>query len=162
MTTAPMTSVMQRINKLMNLDEPQNPVVPLNTQDDQESLIRRKSMENELEVDFQEARKALKTVMEIGSQAADELHSVAQSTEHAAHYQSLAGIVKATADAAERLVDISKKKMDILVQDKKLPGAEASTNITQQAVFVGDSAQLLHLLKDKGKELEDGQRLLLE
>jgi hypothetical protein len=91
------------------------------------------------------ARKNIKSLIEKGNGAIDELLLVAKHSEHPRAYEVVAGLIKNLSDLNKDLLDIQKKKQD-------LQGTKNSDNKDvniDKAVFVGSTAELMKLIKNK-------------
>jgi len=91
------------------------------------------------------ARKNIKSLIEKGNGAMDELLLVAKHSEHPRAYEVVAGLIKNLSDLNKDLLDIQKKKQD-------LQGTKNSDNKDvniDKAVFVGSTAELMKLIKNK-------------
>lgn len=81
-------------------------------------------------------------------EALDSALELAQETDSARAYEVVGQLVKHTVDSAEKIIDIHRKLKEIENGDK----ANSPTNVTNNAVFVGTTAEALKLLKATFKE----------
>jgi hypothetical protein len=101
---------------------------------------------NAVETDSDIARENLKDLLNKGSRAVDELAVVARDSQHPRAYEVMAGMLKNLADMNKDLLEIQKRKKDLLVtNDKKSVG---DVNV-DKALFVGSTSDLMKLLKEK-------------
>ena len=104
----------------------------------------------EAESDYDYARKNMYDVIEKGTQALEELLSVATSSQHPRAFEVLATTMKTLVDANKELVQLSKKK----VEEEKSnddPQAGSGGNVTNNNLFVGTTHDLLKVLADMRK-----------
>lgn len=101
---------------------------------------------NAVETDSDIARENLKDLLQTGNKAVEELAVVARDSQHPRAYEVMAGMLKNLADMNKDLLEIQKRKKDLLVtNDKKSVG---DVNV-DKALFVGSTADLMKLLKEK-------------
>ena len=105
------------------------------------SLERRKvKVPNDVEDDYQYARKNLYDVIDKGNEALDYLLELAKASEHPRAFEVVGQITKTLVDANNNLLDLQKKIKD-LSKDEDKP-----QNVTN-ALFVGSTVELQKLLK---------------
>ena len=103
------------------------------------------STDNSVEADTEIARHNLKNLLTKGSKAVEELASVARDSQHPRAYEVLAGMMKNLADMNKDLLEIQKRKQDLL--GTKTANSK-DVNI-DKAVFVGSTAELMKLINKK-------------
>ena len=81
-----------------------------------------------------------------GKEAIDGIMIVAQETEQPRAYEVAGQLIKTVTETNQQFMDLQKKVEEIKNMDKKL----GNTNI-ENALFVGSTAELQKLLKDKKK-----------
>ena len=99
---------------------------------------------DEVETDAALARKNIKTLLDKGSSAIDNLLLVAQESEHPRAYEVAANFIKTLADLNKDLLDVQKKKSDLRPQQTT---NNQSINV-EKAVFVGSTAELLKQIRE--------------
>ncbi len=99
--------------------------------------------DNVIESDTEVARKNLKTILDKGNSAIEELAVVARDSQHPRAYEVLAGMMKNLADINKDLLEIQKRKQDLT---GKKSSESKDVNI-DKAVFVGSTAELMKLIK---------------
>jgi hypothetical protein len=97
---------------------------------------------NEVDTDSALARKNIKSLLDKGSGAIDNLLLVAQESEHPRAYEVAANFIKVLADLNKDLLEVQKKKQDLQPQ-----AATQSINV-ERAVFVGSTAELLKQIRE--------------
>ena len=98
---------------------------------------------NIVDEDAEFARNNIRGLIGKANTALDNLLNVANASEHPRAYEVAAGLIKNLADLNKDLLDIQKKKRDLLPQE-----ASSVKNVNvDKAVFVGSTAELVKLLK---------------
>jgi len=97
---------------------------------------------DEVETDSALARKNIKSLLDKGSGAIDNLLLVAQESEHPRAYEVAANFIKVLADLNKDLLEVQKKKKDLQPQ-----AVTQSINV-EKAVFVGSTAELLKQIRE--------------
>ena len=85
-------------------------------------------------------------IIEKGQEAINGILDVAQNSDHPRAYEVAGNLIKNVADISDKLVDLQKKMKD-LDEDKKGP-----TTVTNNAMFVGSTAELQKMLKQMGND----------
>ena len=93
--------------------------------------------------DAEFARGNIRSLIVKGNKAMDELLLVANASEHPRAYEVAAGLIKNLADLNKDLLEIQKRKKDLLPQES----SNAKNINVDKAVFVGSTAELVKLLK---------------
>lgn len=100
-----------------------------------------------VEEDTEFARKNIKDLISKGTTAMDNLLQIANASEHPRAFEVAAGLIKNLADMNKDLLDIQKKKKDLSPKSDSSSSA-GSVNVSN-AVFVGNTNELIRLLKNK-------------
>jgi len=95
---------------------------------------------SDVEDDYEYARNRLRSIMDKGEMALDEIISVASQSQQPRAYEVVATMVKTLSDSGKDLLELSKRKQD-LQQDK---GGPSTVN---NNLFVGSTSELLKMLK---------------
>lgn len=99
---------------------------------------------DEVDTDSALARKNIKSLLDKGSGAIDNLLLVAQESEHPRAYEVAANFIKTLADLNKDLLEIQKKKQDLRPQT----ATQLQSINVEQAVFVGSTAELLKQIRE--------------
>lgn len=99
--------------------------------------------EDDHENDFKYARENFYNVIEKGTQALEDMLDVAKASEHPRAYEVVSTLMKTLVDANKDLVELGKKKSEF---EKK--SESTSTQVTNNNMFVGSTAELQKLLRD--------------
>jgi hypothetical protein len=98
---------------------------------------------NPVETDTDLARDNIKDLLNKGNRAVEELAVVARDSQHPRAYEVMAGMLKNLADMNKDLLELQKRKKDLMVSSDNKAG-EVNVN---NALFVGSTAELMKLLK---------------
>ena len=102
--------------------------------------------EKDLQSDYEASRKNFYELVARGKEAIDGIMIVAQETDQPRAYEVAGQLIKTVTETNQQFMDLQKKVEEIKNMDKKL----GNTNI-ENALFVGSTAELQKLLKDKKK-----------
>ena len=97
---------------------------------------------SDVERDYEYTRGNLYSIIEKGQEAINGILEVAQESDMPRAYEVAGQLIKSVSDATEKLMDLQKKLKDVNEDDKKGP-----TNVTNNALFVGSTADLAKLIK---------------
>ena len=95
--------------------------------------------------DYEYTRGELYTLIDQGQEAVRGALEVAQESGHPRAYEVAVAAMKHVADMTEKLQDLHKKMKDLDAEQKKGP-----SSVTNNAMFVGSTAELQKMLKDMG------------
>jgi acetyl-CoA carboxylase carboxyltransferase component len=98
------------------------------------------------EEDYRFARERIKKLIDTSDEAISTMHALASDAEHPRAFEVLAGMIKTAADINGQLLSLQKERKKI-VQTEDKRGKEASSNTTNNAIFVGTTSELQKLLK---------------
>lgn len=107
--------------------------------------------DNVIEDDAAFARTNLRTLIQKGTTAMDELLTVAKASEHPRAYEVAAGLIKNLADLNKDLLDIQKKKKELNAKEKSGNNGNGGVNV-DKAVFIGSTGDLIKLLKSDNQK----------
>ena len=107
-----------------------------------------KNTKGDIENDYKYSRAQLYSLVEKGQEAVDGALYVAQQSDSARAYEVAGQLIKHVADTADKLVDLQKKMKDIDEVNNK----QNTTNVTNNSLFVGSTADLQKMLKKVSKE----------
>ena len=103
-----------------------------------------KSKDDDLEKDYEYTRGELYSLIDQGQEAVRGALEVAQESGHPRAYEVAVAAMKHVADMTEKLQDLHKKMKDL---DEEQKGPK---NVTNNAMFVGSTAELQKMLKQMG------------
>ena len=93
--------------------------------------------------DYDYTRWNLYSLIEKGQEAINGIMEVAGETASPRAYEVAGQLIKSVADTTDKLADLHKKIKDIEEDNSKIQG-----NVTNNALFVGSTAELQKMLKD--------------
>jgi hypothetical protein len=96
--------------------------------------------------DYEYTRGNLYSIIEKGQEAINGILEIAQESEMPRAYEVAGQLIKNVSDATDKLLDLQKKLKDVN-EEKDKP-----TNVTNNALFVGSTADLQKMLKNVSKE----------
>lgn len=105
--------------------------------------------EMQLARDYNQVRKNLKEIIEIGNTAIDGILTVADETEAPRAYEVAAQMIKTVSEVNKDLLEMHNKMKQI----KKEDGGQKAQNITNNSLFVGSTKELQKLLKRQKQDL---------
>lgn len=130
---------MEQIFDVVPTTNKQNPVPAIISKPNTDGL------DVDLDTDYKEARETYKELVTKGNQAIDHLLSIASDTEHPRAFEVVATLIKNTAEANEKLLNMQKQMREM----KGLTKKESSGVNVDKAIFVGSTSELNKLLKAK-------------
>ena len=101
---------------------------------------------DDLTKDYEYTRGNLYSLIEKGQEAINGILELAQDSEMPRAYEVAGQLIKSVSDATDKLMDLQKKLKDVNEEDTKGP-----TNVTNNALFVGSTADLAKLIKGEQK-----------
>lgn len=141
-----MTKNFDSLNDIFNVD---SEIVPV--EDDKNKDVGKigniKKEIDDVKKDYEYTRGNLYSLIEKGQEAINGILELAQESEMPRAYEVAGQLIKNVADATDKLMDLQKKLKDI--EEEKY--AKGPTNVTN-ALFVGSTAELSKLLKNKNSE----------
>ena len=93
--------------------------------------------------DYDYARDNLYNIIEKGNNALEDIMDIAKQSESARAFEVVTNLIKTMVDANKDLLELAKKKKEL---DKTEEPEQ--TNVTNNNLFVGSSAELLKMIKD--------------
>lgn len=106
---------------------------------------------DDIEDDYQIARKKLNDLIDKGQQALDGMLNVALASDSPRAYEVVGQLIKTTGDTAKDLLDLQAKKKKLKDEEPKKQNIETQNNI----VFAGSTQELLKALKAEKAKIID-------
>lgn len=100
--------------------------------------------EDSVDADFEYARGHMLAAIDKGQEALSSIVDIAQMSQHPRSFEVVATLVSAVANASKDLLELSKRKQDIKGASK-----DKGPSTVNQNLFVGNTAELLRILKGK-------------
>ena len=102
---------------------------------------------NQVEDDANFARSNIRDLIAKGNTAMDQLLAVAKESEHPRAYEVAAGLIKNLADMNKDLLELQKKRKDLIPNADGFAGNAKNLNV-DKAIFVGSTNELVKFLKN--------------
>ena len=102
---------------------------------------------DDIQKDYEYTRGNLYSIIEKGQEAINGILELAQESEMPRAYEVAGQLIKNVADATDKLMDLQKKLKDVEEENQ----SRGPSNVTN-ALFVGSTAELAKLLKEKDKK----------
>lgn len=99
--------------------------------------------------DFEYSRKTYYELVEKGKESLELMIEVARESEHPRAFEVLSNMIKSISDVNDKLVDMQKKKRDLLLTDAN---KDSSKQLTQNNIFVGSTSDLQKMLQKQVEE----------
>lgn len=99
--------------------------------------------DNQLENDFEYARRNMYDIIEKGQEALIGIMDVAGQSQHPRAYEVMANLIKTMAETNKDLLELNKKKKELMPKDE---APDSPKNVTNN-LFVGSTAELQAMLK---------------
>ena len=126
----------ESIDKALNISE--TDVVPTKKVNPPKEV----SKINEIEKDYEYTRANLYSIIEKGQEAINGIMEVAGEGASPRAYEVAGQLIKSVADTTDKLIDLQKK-----IKDLEEDGKKTTSNVTNNAVFVGSTSELQKMLK---------------
>jgi superfamily I DNA/RNA helicase len=104
---------------------------------------------DEAQSDYEYTRQNLYDLLEKGQEAIYEMLEIAKETQKARDFEVAGQLIKSVGDVSDKLLDLQHKMKKLKQEDPKLPN---QTNVTNNALFVGSTADLQKFLKETMKD----------
>ena len=112
-----------------------------------EKIQKIKETSDDIKKDYDYTRGNLYSIIEKGQEAINGILELAQESDQPRAYEVAGQLIKSVSDATDKLMDLQKKLKDV-EEDKQVRGPSTVNN----ALFVGSTAELAKLLKEKDKK----------
>ena len=99
-------------------------------------------VKDDITKDYEYTRGNLYSIIEKGQEAINGILEIAQESEMPRAYEVAGQLIKSVSDATDKLMDLQKKLKDVNAEEKQGP-----THVTNNAMFVGSTADLAKLIK---------------
>ena len=102
---------------------------------------------NKIEDDYEVTRNNLRILLQQGQEALQKSLDVAMQSEHPRAFEVVGNLMKQLADINQQLLDLHQQKRKLDEPSK----AEKAKQVTNNAIFVGSTAELNKLIKNMAK-----------
>ena len=134
-----MNTLEDNMENILNIDVSDTPENGCTTRKDQ-----LKDVTVDREKDYEYTRGELYSLIDKGQEAVQGALEVAQESGHPRAYEVAVAAMKHVADMTDKLADLHKKMKDLDAE------AKGPKNVTNNAMFVGSTAELQKMLKEMG------------
>ncbi len=113
--------------------------------------------EEEFEDDFAKARQRLKDLAETATKAVDDVQELAETANDIDAFETLSSLIKTAVDVNKQVLESHRTRKNLHQKpvEKSTPTSKGPGNPTVQNVFVGNSRDLLNMVKEAKKKLEN-------
>ena len=140
-----MSNKFDDLDETFNVEETMTPAVEVENVNVESSIEKFEKISDDIKKDYEYSRGNLYSIIEKGQEALNGVIELAQETEMPRAYEVAGQLIKSVSDATEKLIDLQKKLKDIQSDDKK----KSPTSVTNNALFIGSTAELSKLLKQQ-------------
>lgn len=119
------------------------PVVPKKIK----SNVDQGQINNDTENDVEYSRQKMKELIDMSSEAIQNMMALAAETEHPRAFEVLSNMIKQASEMSQDLVKLQKTRKEI-TQSKE----ESKSNTTNNAIFVGSTNELQKFLKNRDND----------
>ena len=105
--------------------------------------LLKKSQEDDVRHDYETARAQMHNLVSKGQEAVDGILEGAQSSDHPRAYEVVGQIMRQLAETNKDLIDLQKDM-------KKIKDEDSTKKVTQNAIFMGSTAELQKFLRGQG------------
>jgi hypothetical protein len=117
-----------------------------------EGEVVNENTQSDIDSDYEFARKNIKKVLEDSENILSSITQVAKLSESPRAFEVVSTMMKTIVDANKDLIKLHKEVKDIKEKSEPSKTGPNHGSVTNNAVFVGDSSQLLDLVRNgKGK-----------
>lgn len=127
------------IDKALNIESAEVDIIKV---EESPSEINVLSSNNDIKKDYEYTRANLYSLIEKGQEAINGIMELAGESDSPRAYEVAGQLIKSVGDVTDKLIDLQKKLKE--VEDD---GAKTTNNVTNNALFVGSTAELSKLLK---------------
>jgi hypothetical protein len=107
------------------------------------AVVKPTGSSEQLQKDYEYSRGQLYSIIEKGQEAINGILELAQESDSPRAYEVAGQLIKNVGDVTDKLLDLQKKMKDINQEQK----GSTPTNVTNNAVFLGSTAELQKFLK---------------
>ena len=104
-------------------------------------------VDQNVDYDYEKTRGNLHSLLAQGQDALFHALEIAKQSEHPRAFEVVGGLMKQLADINGQLLDLTDKRQKLL----KKPEQETKSQVTNNAIFVGSTAELNKMLRDMTK-----------
>jgi len=114
----------------------------------EKKIAKIESSVEDIKKDYEYTRGNLYSVIEKGQEALDGILELAQESETPRAYEVAGQLIKSVSDATDKLLTLQAKLKAVTKEDERV----TPTTVTNNALFVGSTAELQKMLKEASKD----------
>ena len=140
-----MSMSFEEIDKALDIETESVEIEPVESEviNSAEDLSATEKSIEQLKKDYEYSRGQLYSIIEKGQEAINGILELAQESDSPRAYEVAGQLIKNVGDVTDKLIDLQKKMKDIGKEEK----TSTQTNVTNNAVFFGSTAELQKFLK---------------
>jgi hypothetical protein len=109
----------------------------------------------DIDDDYEYSRKTYKELIDQAEEVLPALINLARESESPRVFEVMSGMLKTVADMTDKLMDLQQKKKNITAPVKNgMPALEGGATVTNNNVFIGNTADLQKMLIDQSKVID--------
>ncbi len=139
-----MKNLNEKLSQALDIDPIEFEIVEPVVQNTTPVVVETTTAMTTVDEDAEFARSNIRGLIGKANTALDNLLQIATASEHPRAFEVAAGLIKNMADMNKDLLDIQKKKKDLLPKSESNSGGNVNVD---KAVFVGNTTDLIKLLK---------------
>ncbi len=118
------------------------------------SMVKKEpsALQKKISVDFEYARKNIKTIIDTGMEAAENLASLASQSEHPRIYECLSNLLQINSVNNTMLLDLDTKMKDLIEGKTESEGGDTITN--NNTLLVATTTDIQRMIEDKIKSMK--------
>ena len=111
-----------------------------------EVIVPNEKQNENINYDYDKSRSNLHSLLQSGQEALMHALEVAKQSEHPRAFEVVGNLVKQLADVNQQLLDLHQQHQKLMGVEKK--EKEETKNVTNNAIFVGSTAELHKIIND--------------
>lgn len=116
-----------------------------------EVIVPNEKQNENINYDYDKSRSNLHSLLQSGQEALMHALEVAKQSEHPRAFEVVGNLVKQLADVNQQLLDLHMQKQKLDSSSKSKFDQNETKNVTNNAIFVGSTAELNKLITDMNK-----------
>ena len=136
--------------KYEKLDETFDMETPIEVKSEsiEKKIEKVKNQSEDIKKDYEYTRGNLYSIIEKGQEAINSVLELAQESDQPRAYEVAGQLIKNVSDATDKLMALQKNLKEVTKEEE----VNKTTNVTNNALFVGSTADLQKMLKNMGQQ----------
>lgn len=143
-----MNSVDMNIANSLGIEPTKHEIVTI--QDDK-PIVSKEYSPNDADKDYTDVRRNLKCIIEKSQEAIEGIIELAQDSQQPRAYEVVAQLIQSSLEANNKLMDLHRRMKDIKKEEKG-----KTTNVTNNSIYVGSTADLQKMIREQRKAIDRG------